>query len=112
MDELEEALIKATVDELYREVKVQVTAANGIMKANAPRGRSGNLAAATGCAIASDSDATTIKVNFYSNPAQTAPYNSLKKDFGQVDYANFTNKRGATVGWFDRAVAAAKGAFR
>lgn len=112
MDELEQALTDATVDEIYREIKVQVTAANQIMKANTPVGASGNLQSNTGCAIAKGSDATRIEVVFFSNAGPTAPYNSRRKDFGRVGYSNFTNRRGSTAGWFDRAVNAAKEAFQ
>jgi len=95
-DQLEESI----VDQIYENIiKPRVTACNDD-KRGIPR-RRGQLADSTVVYVGRQSDADTVVVIIQSDPPQTARYNTYKKDFGAVDYANFTNARGRTAGWFD-----------
>lgn len=101
----------AFVDHVYEtKIKPATARADAAMKRNAPF-RQGGLRDATGAGLAGRSNADLAVTILYSDPPQTAVYNSAKKNFGQVDYANFTNARGSSAGWKDRAVTEAMRAF-
>ena len=85
-------------------IKPRVTLANS--KPGAPIGQSGTLDDNTYVFLSDESTPDEAVVVVVSDPPQTAPYNKYEKDFGSVDYANFTNARGSTKGWFDRYVRA------
>lgn len=99
-------------DHIYDQViKPRVTQANAKAKSGAPVGRSGTLRDNTYVFLSNESTTDEAVIVIVSDPPQTAPYNDFKKDFGSVDYANFTNARGSTRGWFDGAVRAAARCF-
>lgn len=94
------------VDHLYEQV-VKPCVGDAIRAKDASTAipeRSGNLKRSTRVYLAARSDADTAIVVIESDPDQTAPYNTFRKNFGTVDYANFTNARGSSEGWFDRLV--------
>lgn len=101
-------LEKLALDYMYNEmIKPRIPAAAAALKSGAPRGRSGTLAESCAVFLSNSSDDKTAIVVMRCDPPQTAPYNTSKKTYAGADYANFTNARGATAGWWDRAVNAA-----
>ena len=102
----------AFVNYMYEQrFKPATTRAAAAMKSEAPF-RQGGLRDATGAIILKESNANRAIFLLFSNPPQTASYNRAVKDFGSVDYANFTNARGSSKGWRERAYAKALQEFR
>lgn len=103
---------KALVDAAYDAIRARIPAAAAKSRSATPKGQSGVLAQSTRWFLADRSTAAAAVLVFLSDPPQTAPYNTQKKSFGGIDYANFTNARGTTKGWFAKAFAAGAAEFR
>lgn len=101
---LEQDLLAAWTDHVYENViKPRITECEKALRDAAPV-RGGTLRDSVAVYLGRGSNDDTAVVVFQADPPQTAPYNTFKKNFGRNDYANFTNARGSSAGWWDNAV--------